>query len=138
MLYSTFELYVRTYYVDAAGDAWEIDEIHGFQIDLTNAEPKNTLVLAVADTTDAFTMANGSKTPTVSTHGDITTLSVSYVQARGYDANRIFDLKIPKDPIHYINEGFVPLSSHPDINSYGYQYELHFDVYWRQIKVTRI
>ena len=44
---------------------------------------------------------------------------------------------MPKDPNHYIKEGFVPLSSHPADDGAGKQYELKYDVYWRQVTDTK-
>ena len=133
VLYILYQIYVRTYFVDSAGDMWAMDQLQNFPVDLSNAEPKQTLVLTVADS--AFTLSSGSASPLVSTHGDLTTLSMTYVQERGYDENRIFELLMPKDPNHYIKEGFVPLSSHPDVDpdNTSTQYDLLYDVYWRRI-----
>jgi hypothetical protein len=83
VLYIEYQIYVRIYFVDNAGEMWAMDQLQGFPVDLSNAEPKQTLVLAVATT--AFTLTSGSASPLVSTHGDLTTLSMTYVQERGYD-----------------------------------------------------
>ena len=69
---------MRTYFVDNAGDMWAMDELQNLVVDLSNAEPKQTLVLTVADTAELFTLASG-KSPKVSTHGDLTTLSMTYI-----------------------------------------------------------
>ena len=79
VLYIKYEIYIRTYFVDNAGDMWAMDELQNFTVDLSNAEPKQTLVLTVADTSELLTLDNGSKTPKVDTHGDLTTLSMTYV-----------------------------------------------------------
>ena len=42
-----------------------------------------------------------------------------YKQDRGYDSNRIFELKVPKFYKHYIKEGFIPTSSHPEKSDDG-------------------
>ena len=58
---------------------WATDELQNFTVDLSNAEPKQTLVLTVAATSELLTLNDGSKTPKVNTHGDLTTLSLTYV-----------------------------------------------------------
>ena len=57
---------------------WAMDELQNFTVDLSNAEPKQTLVLTVAGDSELLTL-NGSKTPKLNTHGDLTTLSLTYV-----------------------------------------------------------
>jgi len=106
-----------------------VDNLYGFDVDLGNAEPKYTLALSVSDTLElsaADPVVVPEPSPVVLTHGDISTLTLTYKQDRGYDAYRIFELKIPKFPIHYIKEGFVPVSSHPDKKDDGSNYVMKY------------
>ena len=41
-------------------------------------------------------------------------LILTYKQTRGYDEGRVFVLEVPKNPIHYIEDGFVPDSAIPE------------------------
>ena len=113
VLYVVYEIKINSYFVDQDGEQWQIDEFNGFTVDLTNAEPKQTLILTV-EPGDAFTLSDGvTKSPTTTINGEITTLSIEYKQERGYAKDRIFELSIPKVPIHYIKEGFIPQNGHP-------------------------
>ena len=57
-----------------------------------------------------------------------------YKQDRGYDSNRIFELKVPKFKKHYIKEGFIPTSSHPEKSDDGtITYERKYAA-WHRIK----
>ena len=72
--------------------------------------------MLTVDASEAFTLGDGSKSPTTTVNGEITTLTLEYKQTRGYAKDRIFELSIPKVPIHYIKEGFIPENGHPAVD----------------------
>ena len=57
VLYLQFNIFVYTYYIDTDGEMYGIDKLTNYIVDLSNAEPKYTLELSVADT---FTLTDGS------------------------------------------------------------------------------
>jgi len=42
-----------------------------------------------------------------------TTLTITYLQKKVFTADRYFEIHFPKNPIHYIENGFVPTSAIP-------------------------
>lgn len=92
---------------DEGNKEYYVDRYRGFYVDLSGAQPIEKLYIRTM--TNSF--VSGSKDH-LSQNGDTgQTLVITYKQSRGYDSGRVFELEVPKNPIHYIEDGFVPQSA---------------------------